>query len=130
MSYTDRGQLPCTDLTHCLVLTKFCRVRDWLHGIRAAEPDKETEAVLTKEHLTEAERYRTVYQLITGHREEGGAEIIPKQGQWENVESIFPLHDKAWDKQWIKQWSTTTFLKAEDLDNIRDRLGEKVIPIK
>lgn len=67
-----------------------------------------------------------MYHLITSPKGDGGAGIIPKEGVWKNVESIFPLHDRAFDKEWIKKWSTTTFLKVEDLDEIRDRLGEKV----
>ena len=102
------------------------RVKDWLHGVRAAQPDKETQQSLTSKTLTEAERLRIVYQMITGSREEGGAGIIPKYGEWKNVESLFPLHDHTYNKEWIKKWSTMTFLKAEDLDDIRNRLGEKV----
>lgn len=76
--------------------------------------------------MSEAERYRIIYQMITNPREEGGAGITPKEGQWKNVESIFPLHDVAFNKSWIKEWSMKTFLKVEDLDEIRNRFGEKV----
>lgn len=102
------------------------RVKDWLYGVRAAQPERETQNASAAQDLKEAERYRIVHHLITGRIEEGGAGIIPKVGQWKNVESIFPLHDKAFNKEWIKKWSTMTFLKPEDLDDIRDRLGEKV----
>lgn len=64
--------------------------------------------------------------MITNPTEEAGAGITPKEGQWKNVESIFPLHDQKFNREWIKNWSTTTFLGAEDLDAIRDHLGEKV----
>ena len=77
--------------------------------------------------MTEAERYRMVYQMITDPKEDGGAGITPKQEPWQNVESVFPLHDHRFNKEWMKKWSTTTFLKPEDLDEIRDRLGEKVL---
>ena len=103
------------------------RVKDWLYGVRAAQPDREAYNSLAEQSMTEAERYRVIYHMITGPREEGGAGITPKKGQWKNVESIFPLHDHNFNKAWIKKWSMTTFLKAEDLDEIRDRLGEKVI---
>ena len=76
--------------------------------------------------MTEAERLRVVYDAISTSREEGGAGITPKHGEWKAVESIFPLHDHAHNKEWIKRWSTSTFLKVEDLDEIRNRLGEKV----
>lgn len=64
--------------------------------------------------------------MITSPRQEGGACITPKHGQWKEVESIFPLHDHTFNKQWIQTWATTTFLKTEDLDDIRDRFGEKI----
>ncbi|KAL8738843.1 MAG: hypothetical protein Q9181_000447 [Wetmoreana brouardii] len=102
------------------------RVKDWLHGVRAAEPARETQNTLAGESLTEAERLRIIHHLITSPREDGGAGIIPKEGQWKNVESIFPLHNHTFNKDWIKKWSTMTFLKVEDLDQIRDRFGEKV----
>ncbi|KAL8871021.1 MAG: hypothetical protein Q9174_003063 [Haloplaca sp. 1 TL-2023] len=102
------------------------RVKDWLHGVRAAEPARETQNTLAGESLNEAERFRVIHHLITSPREEGGAGITPKEGQWKNVESIFPLHDHTFNKEWIKKWSTMTFLKAEDFDQIRDRFGEKI----
>ncbi|KAL8661952.1 MAG: hypothetical protein Q9202_005153 [Teloschistes flavicans] len=102
------------------------RVKDWLNGVRAAEPARDTQKILAGESLTEAERFRITHHLITSSREDGGAGIIPKEGQWKNVESIFPLHDHTFNKEWIKRWSTMTFLKAEDLDQIRDRFGEKI----
>jgi anoctamin-10 len=103
-----------------------CRVRDWIHGVRAAEPKKETQESLEAEPLYTAERLRIIYQLITHAPEEGGAGITPKHGEWKNVESIFALHDHDFNKQWIKKWSTSYLLKPEDLDAIRDQLGEKV----
>ncbi|KAF2457746.1 calcium-activated chloride channel-domain-containing protein [Lineolata rhizophorae] len=102
------------------------RVKDWIHGVRAAAPKKETKEALESDPLNEAERLRIIYQLITNSPTEGGAGITPKEGEWKNVESIFALHDHAYNKEWIKKWSTAYFLKAEDLDAIRDRLGEKI----
>ncbi|MCJ1470990.1 hypothetical protein MMC07_009638 [Pseudocyphellaria aurata] len=102
------------------------RVKDWLYGVRAAQPERETGNASTAQDLKEAERLRIVHHLITSPKEEGGAGIIPKEGQWKNVESVFPLHDKTFNKEWIKKWSTMTFLKAVDLDDIRDHLGEKI----
>ncbi|RDI88360.1 hypothetical protein Vi05172_g1080 [Venturia inaequalis] len=102
------------------------RVRDWIHGVRAAAPEKETRSALEAEPLYEAERLRIIYQLITNSKNEGGAGITPKQGEWKGVESLFALHDHEANKQWIKKWSTSYFLKPEDLDDIRNRLGEKI----
>jgi hypothetical protein len=101
-------------------------VRDWLHGVRTAIPEKETRQILEKDPLYEAERLRIIYQLITNDTEDGGAGITPKLGDWKNVESIFALHNHVYNKHWIKHWSAEWFLKPEDLDDIRNRLGEKV----
>lgn len=103
------------------------RVKDWIHGIRAAAPRKETRQSLEDEPLQESERLRVIHQLITNPEEEGGAGITPKKGEWKNVESIFALHDHAYNKEWIKRWSTKYLLEPEDIDEIRNRLGEKVI---
>ncbi|KAF2834920.1 DUF590-domain-containing protein [Patellaria atrata CBS 101060] len=102
------------------------RVKDWIHGVRPAAPQKEARAALEEEPLHEAERLRIIYQLITNPEEEGGAGITPKEGEWKSVESIFPLHDHEYNKKWIKKWSTRYMLTTEDLDEIRERLGSKI----
>lgn len=79
--------------------------------------------------MTPAERYRLVYQMITAELSEGGAGIIPKHGEWENVEAIFPLHDVRLNKEWMTEWARKTFLSTQDLDSIRDNLGEKASSI-
>lgn len=105
---------------------KHHRVQDWLHGIRSAAPDKQIRKSLQQEPLYEAERLRIIHQLITNPEEEGGAGITPKSGEWENVEAIFALHDHPHNKEWIKEWSTKYLLTTNDLDEIRNRLGEQV----
>jgi len=64
--------------------------------------------------------------MIANPKSEGGAGITPKHGEWIGVESIFPLHDPSFNKAWLKTWATKYMLKVEDLDQIRNRLGEKV----
>ncbi|KAK5715079.1 hypothetical protein LTR15_010495 [Elasticomyces elasticus] len=102
------------------------RVKDWIHGVRSAEPSRETQQSLIKDPMVESERLRIIYQLITNPQAEGGAGITPKKGEWENVESLFSLHDHVYNKEWIKKWATQWLLTPEDLDDIRDRLGEKI----
>lgn len=82
--------------------------------------------MLTKEPLVPAERFRLVYDMITSEPSEGGAGITPKHGEWENVESIFPLHDVRLNKEWMTEWARKTFLSPQDIDSVRDNLGEKV----
>lgn len=81
---------------------------------------------LSNEPVTEAERLRLVYLLITKPRSEGGAGITPKSGEWKGVESIFALHDQAFNKIWIKELTSKTTLTASDLTDIRDRFGERI----
>ena len=76
--------------------------------------------------MTEAERHRQIHYMLTATREEGGASITPKLGEWENVDAIFPLHDHERNRKWLNSFSSKTFLTPEDLDQIRDVVGEKV----
>lgn len=102
------------------------RVQDWLYGVRASALEKDITKAFENEPVTEAERLRLVYLLITKPKNEGGAGITPKSGQWKLVTSIFPLHDHSFNSSWIKTWSTKYFLDEEDLDNIRNKFGESV----
>lgn len=102
------------------------RVQDWLFGVRSAAPEKDMRKSVGEEPMTEAERLRTVYLLITKPKAERGAGITPKSGEWENVESIFALHDHKFNKEWIKDLGSKYLLDPEDLTKIRDRFGEKI----
>lgn len=102
------------------------RIKDWLHGIRQIQPVKETAETVSPEPMTEAERHRQIYHMITASRGEGGAGITPKHGQWRCVEAIFPLHDHVKNKQWLNEFTRKTFLTPDDIDQIRNAVGEKV----
>ncbi|KAH6631730.1 calcium-activated chloride channel-domain-containing protein [Chaetomium tenue] len=113
------------------------RVQDWLFGVRPsapapsdASPDSKTDAInryfAEEEPVAEAERLRLAYELITRPRNEGGAGITPKRGQWRFVASVFPLHDRAFNRAWISAWSRKYYLDETDIGSIRDRFGERV----
>lgn len=102
------------------------RIKDWLYGIRQIQPTKDTAQVLVSEPLTEAERYRMIHHMICCPREEGGAGVTPKHGEWKAVEAVFPLHDHDKNKRWLTEFTRKTFLTPEDLDEVRDTMGEKV----
>jgi anoctamin-10 len=102
------------------------RLQDWLYGIRISAPDKDQAKHMEQEPVTEAERLRLTYELITKSKNEGGAGITPGQGHWKYVDAIFPLHDHVFNKNWIKEWSTKYSIDERDLNQIRDRFGEKV----
>ncbi|KAI6710837.1 hypothetical protein JHW43_006631 [Diplocarpon mali] len=102
------------------------RVQDWLYGVRTAAPEKEIQKAIDDEPVTEAERLRLIYLLITKSKSEGGAGITPKEGEWKGVESIFALHDHAFNKAWLKDITSKYFLNASDLVTIRNKFGEKI----
>ncbi|KAK4204170.1 calcium-activated chloride channel-domain-containing protein [Triangularia verruculosa] len=101
------------------------RVQDWLYGVRTAAPGPPN-SLNEQEPITDAERLRLAYLLITKPVNEGGAGITPGVGQWRFVKSVFPLHDKKFNKEWIKDWSTKYILDDNDLLKIRNQFGEKV----
>ena len=84
------------------------------------------ETNLDREPVTEAERLRLIYLLMTKSSHEGGAGITPKSGEWKNVESIFALHDQKFNKAWVAQLTSKYFLGEKDFKEIRDRFGEKI----
>ncbi|RJE20040.1 plasma membrane channel protein, partial [Aspergillus sclerotialis] len=98
------------------------RVRDWLYGVRNAEP----EPADSVEAQTDSERLRIINHMITLSPEEGGAGITPNIGEWKNVLSIFPLHDVEANRRNMSEWSKKTFLTDEDLERIRSTFGESV----
>ncbi|KAF4126623.1 anoctamin-10 [Geosmithia morbida] len=102
------------------------RVQDWLQGIRSSLPDKDVGATLGDEPITEAERSRLVYLMLSRPPSEGGAGILPRSGRWRYVDSLFPLHNNEFNKAWLKKWSTKYLLDQDDLDEIRDKFGETV----
>ncbi|UKZ85127.1 uncharacterized protein TrAFT101_001001 [Trichoderma asperellum] len=102
------------------------RLQDWLQGIRISGPGSDVSQAIRDEPVTEAERLRLIYLLITQTRNEGGAGITQGQGQWKYVESIFPLHNNAFNKEWLHKWSQKYVLDQSDLDDIRDKFGEDV----
>jgi anoctamin-10 len=102
------------------------RLQDWLHGVRSSSPDKDVSRSLRDEPVTEAERSRLVYLMITKPLNEGGAGVVPGTGKWKYIESVFPLHNHAFNKAWIQKWSKKYLLDQEDLDEIRDKFGETV----
>jgi anoctamin-10 len=102
------------------------RMRDWLHGVRQIQPVKDAPGALTSQPLTDAEKLRQIHSMIVAPKEEGGAGITPKHGDWTNVEAVFPLHDHVKNKKWLSEFARKTFLTPEDLDEVRDTVGEKV----
>ncbi|KAF8982690.1 hypothetical protein BGZ46_000808 [Entomortierella lignicola] len=106
-------------------------IHDWLAGVKVADTS-ETESLLqpskgrdeSLDNLSDSDRIRIICELITGLTNEGGAGIHP--GEDEYVESILPLHEKAFNNSWLKSWSTKWIVNEKDLSKVRDHFGEKV----
>ncbi|KAL7937966.1 calcium-activated chloride channel domain-containing protein [Trichoderma chlorosporum] len=128
----------CCDKNSLLVFTRLAsndllarqvyssRLQDWLQGVRLSGPGSDVTQAIKDEPVTEAERLRLVYLLITNSRNDGGAGITQGQGQWKYVDAIFPLHNNAFNKEWLQKWSKKYILDQSDLDDIRDKFGEGV----
>ncbi|KAI9250932.1 calcium-activated chloride channel-domain-containing protein [Phascolomyces articulosus] len=105
------------------------RIRDFLLGIRASEfdndEDEKKDIFISNVHeLTEAERLRIVYEMLTETEAEGGANISPEVDPY--VDSIFPLHNDQFNKEWIRTWSKKSLINDQDLNKIRNQFGEKI----
>lgn len=75
----------------------------------------------------EAESLLSVYHLVTWAKDSGGAGITPGHGKWENVKSIFPIHNGPANRALLRQLSQKFFLSKKDFDQIRDLFGSKVV---
>ncbi|OLL26105.1 hypothetical protein NEOLI_000611 [Neolecta irregularis DAH-3] len=99
------------------------RLQDWLHGVRIANPDENLYRSIKSDPLTQAERLRLVYNLLTSP---DGVGLTPKFGAWTMVESIFPLHDSEFDREWLHRISGKWAIDDHELDTIRAQFGEKI----
>lgn len=103
------------------------RVKDWLWGITSEHPQvgkrNQRDAL---QNTFEAEGVLSVYHLVNWQKEQGGAAITPGLGKWQNVKSIFPIHNGPANKGLLKHLSQKMFLTKEDFDKIRDLFGAKV----
>ncbi|KAI8146256.1 calcium-activated chloride channel-domain-containing protein [Fennellomyces sp. T-0311] len=103
------------------------RIRDFLLGVRVNDSNEEDEGDMFMsdiKDLTEAERLRIVYELLTDPESEGGAGIAPEVDAF--VDSIMPLQNDDFNKEWIKTWSKKSYINDQDLTRIRDQFGEKI----
>ncbi|KAF2023281.1 hypothetical protein EK21DRAFT_105400 [Setomelanomma holmii] len=100
------------------------RVKDWLYSITKSHPGSHAKSVVHADF--EAEDVLSTLHLVNWRPELGGAGITPGQGQWENVSSIFPLHNRAANRELLTHLSKRIFLTLDDLDRIRDLWGAKV----
>ena len=99
-------------------------MKDWLYGIVQKHPGGSKDTVV--DGAFEAEDVLSAYHLVNWPKSNGGAGITPGWGKWENVESIFPLHNEVTTLSLLKHLSSRLFLTVNDLDQIRNLFGSKV----
>ncbi|KAK5996205.1 hypothetical protein PT974_04634 [Cladobotryum mycophilum] len=100
------------------------RVRDWLYGITQARPEGNKDTVVSA--AFEAEDILSMYHLVYWPQDMGGAGITPELGKWQNVKSIFPLHNERVNQELLRHLSKRIFITDKDLDQIRNLFGSKV----
>lgn len=104
-----------------------CRsVKDWLWGVTTKQPVVDNNSGKGA-NAFEAESLLSVYHLVTWSKANGGAGITPGHGKWENVKSVFPIHNGPANRALLKQLSQKFFLNKKDFDQIRDLFGSKVV---
>ncbi|KAH7311348.1 calcium-activated chloride channel-domain-containing protein [Stachybotrys elegans] len=101
------------------------RVKDYFHSITQEHPDAAFSDCGVDGDF-EAEDLLSMYHLVNWSKANGGAAITPGYGKWENVKSIFPIHNESANAALLGHMSTRLFLGSRDLDRIRDLFGVKV----
>lgn len=104
------------------------RVNDWLQGIHSTRPDPREQRDFNTEPMTQSERLRVVYDLITGA---DSASIVIGSSPYEPVTAIFPPHDPHFNAKWLKSWTslnkdTLVAIPDEQLNNIKNHFGEAI----
>ncbi|KIK58655.1 hypothetical protein GYMLUDRAFT_202492 [Collybiopsis luxurians FD-317 M1] len=112
----------CPDL---LVKNLIIRERqsDFLSGLPVTPITNST--VSDTPPLAPSDRLRLVHAYITSIPADGGLGVTPGASEWDLVESVFCLHDRAFNEQWIHAWTTSKIASVSD-SRIRDQFGESV----
>lgn len=112
--------------------------KEWLHGLRSLPIVKSDSAANTAlpqvlfsdaaSDVSEADRLRLVYDLITRLPDNGGAGIRTNSTTWPFVLQIFPVHNPALKKEWATRLARAKLygVSSDDLEFIRSKFGEKV----
>lgn len=104
---------------------KGYRVKDWLDGISDIRPVGDSHTVIDGD--TEAEELRSIHHLVTGRKDDGGAEVTANRGRWKNVKACFPLHSPNANRGLFRRWRRLRILESDDLDELRALFGERVL---
>lgn len=98
----------------------------WLNDVRNEISLQSMERNLQEAPITDAERLRTIYLLITSSKADGGIGITPNYGDWKSVESIFPLHNNEYNEELVRKLTSKYILDSKTLTEIKDHFGERI----
>jgi anoctamin-10 len=79
--------------------------------------------------LSPSDRIRLIHDYITSSTSQGGLGITPGNSQYPHIQSVFCLHDHAFNKAWIDRWTRRQLginISDQELDIIRNQFGESV----
>ncbi|KAH0582492.1 hypothetical protein H2248_010436 [Termitomyces sp. 'cryptogamus'] len=102
-------------------LTKRERHSDFLSGLPIKPLGSEAENI----SLSPADRIRLIYDYVTSISSDGGLGIVPRSSDWDLVESVMTLHDRAFNDAWIRSWTPRQIASVE-LAKIRGQFGDSV----
>lgn len=79
--------------------------------------------------LSPSDRIRLIHGYVTSSTSQGGLGITPGNSQYPHIQSVFCLHDHAFNKAWIDRWTRRELginISDQELDIIRHQFGESV----
>lgn len=103
-------------------LLKEMVMKDYLYGIKY-EIENDEQIVSS---LTETERLRAVYGLLTYPTNEGGIAITPGSGKWDFVNTITPIYNLEQNQKLFVKWLKKPLIDESDILQIKEFAGEKV----
>ncbi|KAJ2930954.1 hypothetical protein H1R20_g6155, partial [Candolleomyces eurysporus] len=98
------------------------RRSDFLSGLPVTPVTPDTASTLA---LSPADRIRLVHAYISSTPTDGGLGISTDNPEWDLIESISPLQNRAFNEQWIKVWKPQN-IASVDLNNVREQFGDAI----
>lgn len=99
------------------MFTTLSRHADFLSGLPVTPVT--TESII--EPLSPADRIRLVHAYVSSSPSDGGLGISPGTSEWDLVESISPLHDRAFNDAWVRSWKLRKIASVQ-LDRVREQV--------
>ncbi|KAF8167034.1 calcium-activated chloride channel-domain-containing protein [Mycena galopus ATCC 62051] len=107
---------------HVHTLIRRERHSDFLFGLPTTPVRREEEE---DQPIAPADRIRLVHTFITSVPSDGGLGISPDAPEWDLVESVMCLHDRAFNERWIHDWTTSRSVSVEQ-EHLREHFGDSV----